>query len=98
MTPKSKSTTKPTSKPKTKQKFLRLNLDENLDRFIQSYESKYMLLSRADIVRMLLSEIYYEKQRESRDQALEFIKSLPPANHNFTEEEIFDILNEEGLN
>ena len=98
MTPKSKSTTKTTPKPKTKQKFLRLNLDENLDRFIQSYESKYMLLSRADIVRMLLSEIYYEKQRESRQELKKFLASLPPANHNFTEDEIFDILKEEGLN
>jgi hypothetical protein len=89
--------TKNTPKVKSKQKFLRLNLDSKLDNFIQSYQSKYSLLSQGDIVRMLLSEIYYQKQTESRQKMLGFVNTLPPANHSFDQDQIFDILKKENL-
>jgi hypothetical protein len=89
--------TKNTSKTKSKQKFLRLNLDSKLDNFIQSYQSKYSLLSQGDIVRMLLSEIYYQKQTESRQKMLGFMNSLRPANHDLNQDQIFDILKKENL-
>lgn len=43
-------------KGKPKQKFVRLNIDERLESVLQEYENRYSLLSRSDIVRMLLSE------------------------------------------
>jgi replicative DNA helicase len=54
------------SKTKT-QKSIRLNVDEELDILLSIYESKYSLLSRADIIKMLLSEAIYNHKSQSNN-------------------------------
>jgi hypothetical protein len=88
----------PTSNTKSKvQRFVRLNLDDTLESFIQSYESKYKLLNRGDIVRMLLSEVYYKHQQDSKTKLIELLQSLPKPKGNHSEEEVFKILEENDL-
>lgn len=78
---------------KTKpQSFVRLNLDPNLDKMLLEYEQKYSLLSRSDIIRMLLSELYWSKKQAKKKQMANFIESLPKPKNTFNEQEVFDII------
>jgi hypothetical protein len=84
------------TKPKKKtQKFVRLNLDSELESMLEEYEVKYKLLSRSDIIRMLLSEIYYQKTKASRKEFANFINSLPQAKHNLSEDEVYELIDKE---
>lgn len=87
------ATTKTKSKqnPKT-QKFVRLNLDANLDKMLLEYEQKYSLLSRSDIIRMLLSELYWSKKQTKRKEMISFIQSLPTPKNTFSEGEVLNII------
>jgi|694.fasta_scaffold31784_10 hypothetical protein len=83
--------TKTPRKTKT-QSFVRLNLDPNLDKMLLEYEQKYSLLSRSDIIRMLLSELYWSKKQAKKKQMVNFIESLPKPKNTFNEQEVFDII------
>jgi hypothetical protein len=67
-------TTKTT--PKTKQKFIRLNLDEKLNEILDFYQEKYTLLSKAEIVRMLLSEGVWKLKNSSNNQSNTSFKEI----------------------
>lgn len=88
-------TTKKTT-TKAKQQFIRLNLDPALEKMLQEYEQKYTLLSRSDIIRMLLSEIYWENKRQNRAKFLSFLENLPKVDQKLSENEIFNIVYGKG--
>ena len=67
-------TTKTT--PKTKQKFIRLNLDEKLNEILDFYQEKYTLLSKAEIVRMLLSEGVWKLKNSSNNKSNTSFKEI----------------------
>ena len=92
----SEATIKPTkTTKKPKQKFIRLNLDDKLEALLQKYESKYTLLSRSDIIRMLLSEVNwvdFDSKDNSKKKFISFLNNLPKPRTDFSEEEIFEFL------
>lgn len=75
-----------------KQQFVRLNLDSNLEQMLQEYEVQYSLLSRSDIVRMLLSEVYWFKKRQARSRLVSMIQNLPAPAVTLDEDQIFTTL------
>jgi hypothetical protein len=87
-------TTKTT--PKTKQKFIRLNLDEKLNEILDFYQEKYTLLSKAEIVRMLLSEGVWKLKNSSNNKSNTSFKEIfdnfkqnNPVKLDLTEDEMF---------
>jgi hypothetical protein len=79
---------------KNKQSFVRITIDDTLDSILSLYERDYPLLSRSDIIKMLLSQsISINQKRKSFKQIL--------ANSTFLdtddEDEQFEILRKEGL-
>ena len=81
---------------KTKQQFIRLNLDPALEKMLQEYEQKYTLLSRSDIIRMLLSEIYWEQKEEVRSKNVKIgdifdrLKITNPVLYDLSEDQMFE--------
>jgi hypothetical protein len=81
---------------KTKQQFIRLNLDPALEKMLQEYEQKYTLLSRSDIIRMLLSEIYWEQKEEVRSKngkigdIFDRLKVTNPVLYDLSEDQMFE--------
>jgi hypothetical protein len=84
-------------KKKAPQKFIRLNLDEALEAMLREYEVKYKLLSRSDIIRMLLSEIYWEKKLDDRQKLTSFFAGLFQPEVRLSEEEMFAELSQHNL-
>ena len=88
-------TTKKTT-TKAKQQFIRLNLDPALEKMLQEYEQKYTLLSRSDIIRMLLSEIYWEQKEEVRSKngkigdIFDRLKATNPVLYDLSEDQMFE--------
>jgi hypothetical protein len=81
---------------KSVQKFVRLNLDEKLDQLLTEFEQQYQLLNRSDIIRMLLSEIYYTKKQQKRLAFQKFLSTLPKGER-LTIEDSFKLLKNEDL-
>ncbi len=69
-----------TKKGTEKQKFIRLNLDENLDNLLQKYQEHYKLLSKTDIVRMLLSEVDFIRENNLENPKKSFKEILQGSN------------------
>jgi hypothetical protein len=86
-----KKTPKKTQTSK-KQNFIRLNVDENLEKLLQKYEQKYTLLSRSDIIRMLLSEVDWQKTSNHKQTLDDFIQTLPKPQVDYSEEEMFQVI------
>jgi metal-responsive CopG/Arc/MetJ family transcriptional regulator len=97
MNTKVKTLLKKATASKTKQRFIRLNLDQKLDQMLSEFEVQYKLLNRSDIIRMLLSEIYFSKKQNDRQKFISFINSLPKAKTEYSEEEMTKILEENNL-
>jgi predicted RNA-binding protein with EMAP domain len=93
MTVKTTKTIQKAKKSVKNQKFVRLNLDPDLENLLAGYEIKYKLLSRSDIIRMLLSEVSWSKQFQKRHELAGFLANLPKPKNVFTEGEIMDMVN-----
>jgi len=82
------SKTRKQTKINTPQKFVRLNLDVELERFLLTYEKQYKLLSRGDIIRMLLSEI-----DASNRSMKKFFSTLPKPQTSLSDNEQMVLIN-----
>ena len=80
--------TRKQTKVNTPQKFVRLNLDAELERFLLKYEKQYKLLSRGDIIRMLLSEI-----DASNRSMKKFFSTLPKPQTSLSDNEQMVLIN-----
>jgi hypothetical protein len=94
-----KKTPKKTQTSK-KQNFIRLNVDENLEKLLQKYEQKYTLLTRSDIIRMLLSEVDWQKTTQKTSYSQKSFQQIL-ADSNFVdikdEDKQFEYLSKHGL-
>jgi hypothetical protein len=89
--------TKPSTSKSQAQRFIRLNLDQALEQMLQEYEAEYRLLSRADIIRMLLSKVYNDRKQKARQKMLALLDSLPKPEVELSEDQMFQILEENDL-
>lgn len=95
MSVKSKTKAKTTKKIKTttpKQQFIRLNLDEKLDEILNFYQQKYTLLSKPEIVRMLLNEGDWKLKNSNKNTA---DQSKPSFKQILSNSDFLDIQEEE---
>jgi DNA primase large subunit len=94
----SATVTKKQSKSSPKQSFIRLNLDAELENMLSEYELKYKLLGRSDIIRMLLSEISWQKKILAKREFSNFLQELPKPQTNFSsEDQIFQFMKSNNL-
>ena len=94
----------PTTVTKTakKQRFLRLTIDDKLEALLVRYELEYPLLSRVDIVRMLISKSITQSSQSNTKASrladwLDANVAQNPLIQNKTEQEQFKILEENDL-
>jgi hypothetical protein len=94
----------PTTVTKTpkKQRFLRLTIDDKLEALLVRYELEYPLLSRVDIVRMLISKSITQSSQSNTKASrladwLDANVAQNPLIQNKTELEQFKILEENDL-
>lgn len=76
---------------KTKQSFVRINIDDKLDKILSRYQRDYPLLSRADIIKMLLSQSI--RANQTLAEVMEGAEFLDVEG----EDEQFDFLDKHGL-
>jgi hypothetical protein len=83
---------------KKKQKFIRLNIDEKLENLLKVLETEYPLLSKVDIIRMLLSKAIKENEKNiSLSQILDKQRlNRSEYTNNLTEEDIYKLVYEEN--
>jgi hypothetical protein len=90
-----------TKTPK-KQRFLRLTIDDKLEALLVRYELEYPLLSRVDIVRMLISKSITQSSQSNTKTSrladwLDANVAQNPLIQNKTEAQQFKILEENDL-
>ncbi|MEI6728825.1 MAG: hypothetical protein WCK98_04235 [bacterium] len=90
-----------TKTPK-KQRFLRLTIDDKLEALLVRYELEYPLLSRVDIVRMLISRSITQSSQSNTKASrlanwLDSNVAQNPLIQNKTEQEQYEILEENDL-